>query len=109
LEASLFKELSIEDKKEGVKRMWELMAIPALTGAVALWLGRNTSSEEHRVVQQTFEHYNIHVKEGKDKTNQADLSHTFSFRRKNSENVTTGFIGHFRSRSERIVQKVAHH
>ncbi|RAS76720.1 FtsK/SpoIIIE domain-containing protein [Priestia endophytica] len=45
--------------------MWELMAIPALTGAVALWLGRNTSSEEQRVVQQTFEHYHIHVKDGK--------------------------------------------
>jgi DNA segregation ATPase FtsK/SpoIIIE, S-DNA-T family len=46
--------------------MWELMAIPVLTSAVALWFGRNTSSEEHRIVQQTFEHCHIHVKEGKE-------------------------------------------
>jgi DNA segregation ATPase FtsK/SpoIIIE, S-DNA-T family len=46
--------------------MWELMAIPVLTSAAALWFGRNTSSEEHRIVQQTFEHYHIHVKEGKE-------------------------------------------
>ncbi|RAS87814.1 FtsK/SpoIIIE domain-containing protein [Priestia endophytica] len=45
--------------------MWELMAIPVLTSAAALWFGRNTSSEEQRIVQQTFEHYHIHVKEGK--------------------------------------------
>jgi S-DNA-T family DNA segregation ATPase FtsK/SpoIIIE len=45
--------------------MWELMAIPVLTSAAALWFGRNTSSEEHRIVQQTFEHYHIHVKDGK--------------------------------------------
>ncbi|WP_019393496.1 FtsK/SpoIIIE domain-containing protein, partial [Priestia filamentosa] len=45
--------------------MWELMAIPVLTSAVALWFGRNTSSEEHCIVQQTFEHYHIHVKDGK--------------------------------------------
>ncbi|MGK9185555.1 cell division protein FtsK, partial [Priestia filamentosa] len=45
--------------------MWELMAIPVLTSAAALWFGRDTSSEEHRVVQQTFEHYHIHVKDGK--------------------------------------------
>ncbi|MGG1217254.1 FtsK/SpoIIIE domain-containing protein [Priestia endophytica] len=45
--------------------MWELMAIPVLTSAAALWLGRNTSSEEQRIVQQTFEHYHIHVKDGK--------------------------------------------
>ncbi|RJS63156.1 FtsK/SpoIIIE domain-containing protein [Priestia filamentosa] len=45
--------------------MWELMAIPVLTSAAALWFGRNTSSEEQRIVQQTFEHYHIHVKEGR--------------------------------------------
>ncbi|RAS72798.1 FtsK/SpoIIIE domain-containing protein [Priestia endophytica] len=45
--------------------MWELMAIPVLTSAAALWFGRNTSSEEQRIVQQTFEHYHIHVKDGK--------------------------------------------
>ncbi|MFP3728024.1 FtsK/SpoIIIE domain-containing protein [Priestia filamentosa] len=45
--------------------MWELMAIPVLTSAVALWFGRNTSSEEHQVIQQVFEHYHIHVKDGK--------------------------------------------
>ncbi|MFP7226197.1 FtsK/SpoIIIE domain-containing protein [Priestia filamentosa] len=28
-------------------------------------MGRNTSSEEHCIVQQTFEHYHIHVKDGK--------------------------------------------
>ncbi|WP_216701072.1 FtsK/SpoIIIE domain-containing protein [Priestia filamentosa] len=45
--------------------MWELMAIPVLTSAAALWFGRNTSSEEHHIVQQTFEHYHIYVKDGK--------------------------------------------
>ncbi|MBG9812128.1 cell division protein FtsK [Bacillus endophyticus] len=45
--------------------MWELMAIPVLTSAAALWFGRNTSSEEQRIVQQIFEHYHIHVKDGK--------------------------------------------
>jgi S-DNA-T family DNA segregation ATPase FtsK/SpoIIIE len=45
--------------------MWELMTIPFLTGAAALWLGRNTSSEEHRVIRQIFEHYHIYVKDGK--------------------------------------------
>ncbi|RAS88219.1 cell division protein FtsK [Priestia endophytica] len=45
--------------------MWELMAIPVLTSAAALWFGRNTSSEEHRIVQQIFEHYHIYVKDGK--------------------------------------------
>ncbi|MCY8231638.1 FtsK/SpoIIIE domain-containing protein [Priestia endophytica] len=46
--------------------MWELMTIPLLTGAAALWFGRNTRSEEHRIVQQTFEHYGIHFRDGKD-------------------------------------------
>ncbi|MCY8235405.1 hypothetical protein [Priestia endophytica] len=46
--------------------MWELIAIPALTGAVALWFGKNISSEEHQVVQQIFEQYHISIKNGKD-------------------------------------------
>jgi DNA segregation ATPase FtsK/SpoIIIE, S-DNA-T family len=66
VEASFFKELSIKDKKEGVGMMWELIAIPALTGAVALWFGKNTSSEEHQVVQKIFEQYHISIKNGKD-------------------------------------------
>ncbi|MGQ3380919.1 cell division protein FtsK [Priestia filamentosa] len=45
--------------------MWELITIPLLTGAAALWFGRNTSSEEHRVIRQIFERYHIHVKDGK--------------------------------------------
>ncbi|MED4074543.1 hypothetical protein P4602_25340, partial [Priestia endophytica] len=66
MEASFFKELSLEDKKEGVRTMWELMTIPLLTGAAALWFGRNTFSEEHRIVQQIFEQYHIHTRDGKD-------------------------------------------
>ncbi|MBG9812313.1 cell division protein FtsK [Bacillus endophyticus] len=46
--------------------MWELVAIPALTGAVALWFGKNKLSEEHQVVQQIFEQYHISIKNGKD-------------------------------------------
>ncbi|MFP7177087.1 FtsK/SpoIIIE domain-containing protein [Priestia filamentosa] len=46
--------------------MWELMSIPILTSAAALWFGRNTSSEEQRIVQQIFEHHHIHVKDGKE-------------------------------------------
>ncbi|MFP7487425.1 FtsK/SpoIIIE domain-containing protein [Priestia filamentosa] len=45
--------------------MWELMAIPIVTSAAALWFGRNTSSEEHQTVQSIFEQYHICIKEGK--------------------------------------------
>ncbi|MFP7176921.1 FtsK/SpoIIIE domain-containing protein [Priestia filamentosa] len=45
--------------------MWELMAIPIVTSAAALWFGRNTLSEEHRTVQRIFEQYHICIKEGK--------------------------------------------
>ncbi|MGK9185293.1 cell division protein FtsK [Priestia filamentosa] len=45
--------------------MWELMTIPIVTSAAALWFGRNTSSEEHQTVQRIFEHYHICIKEGK--------------------------------------------
>ncbi|MGM0748676.1 MAG: hypothetical protein ACQEUS_12705 [Bacillota bacterium] len=45
--------------------MWELMAIPVLTSAAALWFGKNTSNEEHQIIQQTFENYHIYFKEGK--------------------------------------------
>jgi len=45
--------------------MWELMAIPIVTSAAALWFGRNTSSEEHQTVQRIFEQYHICIKEGK--------------------------------------------
>ncbi|MGG0383016.1 FtsK/SpoIIIE domain-containing protein [Priestia filamentosa] len=45
--------------------MWELMAIPIVTSAAALWFGRNTSSEEHQTVQRIFEQYHVCIKEGK--------------------------------------------
>ncbi|MCY8231699.1 FtsK/SpoIIIE domain-containing protein [Priestia endophytica] len=45
--------------------MWELMAIPIVTSAAALWFGKNTSSEEHQTVQRIFEQYHICIKEGK--------------------------------------------
>ncbi|MFP3727383.1 FtsK/SpoIIIE domain-containing protein [Priestia filamentosa] len=46
--------------------MWELMTIPLLTGAAALWFGKNTFSEEQRIVQQIFKQYHIYIKDGKD-------------------------------------------